>query len=221
LVIRVKMRDTNWKIVLLGFIIIVVAYAVLFLWRSDPLVLVLATVIAVAAVIWAISEVDILDTLLLNRLVIVVLGISVWLCAKAYEMTKGHKTSLGYAEGNRPRDGQRSLVELEAVLPYLFGARWSQTTRSCITDEVDSLYLPVLLSRAESTLTTGGRLRFCTGCGQALRDGVRFCEKCGAKVWGRASESEASSEKERLCGNCGCATAGNSKTCRWCEADLK
>jgi len=91
------MRDTNWKRVLLGFIIIVVAYAVLFLWRSDPLVLVLATVIAVAAVIWAISEVDILDTLLLNRLVIVVLGISVWLCAKAYEMTKGHKTSLVYA----------------------------------------------------------------------------------------------------------------------------
>ena len=61
----------------------------------------------------------------------------------------------------------------------------------------------------------------CARCGQALRDGVKFCEKCGAKVREYAPESAVSTEKERLCGNCGCAVTGNSNTCKWCGADVK
>jgi hypothetical protein len=78
-----------------------------------------------------------------------------------------------------------------------------------------------ILSGAKSTLTTRECIMLCTQCGQALRDGVKFCEKCGAKVREYAPESAASTEKEKLCGNCGCAVTSNSETCKWCGADLK
>lgn len=76
-------------------------------------------------------------------------------------------------------------------------------------------------SGAQSMLTTRGSIMFCARCGQALRDGVNFCEKCGAKVREYTPESAANTEKERLCGDCGCDVTGNSKTCQWCGADLK
>jgi hypothetical protein len=78
-----------------------------------------------------------------------------------------------------------------------------------------------ILSRAQSMLTTRGGIMFCARCGQALRDGVNFCEKCGAKVRENTLEAAANTEKERLCGNCGCDVTGNPKTCQWCGADLK
>jgi len=134
--------------------------------------------------------------------------------------TKAAKPKVA-ARGNRPRHAQRSLVELETVLPCPLSPRGSQDIPLCIQAEVESLYQPMLLSGAKSTLTTRERIMSCTRCGQALRDGVKFCEKCGANVREYALESAASTEKERLCGNCGCDVTGNSKTCKWCGADLK
>jgi hypothetical protein len=75
------------------------------------------------------------------------------------------------------------------------------------------------LSREGSTPTMMGYPTLCGRCGQPLRDGVKFCQKCGAKVGGYAPESEASTEKGRLCSNCGCAVTGSSKTCEWCGTE--
>ena len=61
----------------------------------------------------------------------------------------------------------------------------------------------------------------CTRCGAALRDGVRFCEKCGVKVGRYSPKSAAGTVKIRLCGNCGSAVTSISKTCKWCGADVK
>jgi len=54
-----------------------------------------------------------------------------------------------------------------------------------------------------------------------LRDGVRFCEKCGVKVGRYSPKSAAGTVKIRLCGNCGSAVTSISKTCKWCGADVK
>ena len=54
-----------------------------------------------------------------------------------------------------------------------------------------------------------------------MRDGARFCDKCGAKVGEHAPESAAGTVKVRLCGNCGSAVTSNSKICKWCGTDLK
>ena len=61
----------------------------------------------------------------------------------------------------------------------------------------------------------------CPKCQFDNREGVKFCEKCEAKVREYGGRSAGSTEKERLCGNCGCAVSGNSKICKWCGADLK
>jgi hypothetical protein len=75
------------------------------------------------------------------------------------------------------------------------------------------------LSREGSTPTMMGYPTLCGRCGQPLRDGVKFCEKCGAKVGGYAPESEASTDEGRLCSNCGCSVTGNRKTCEWCGTE--
>jgi hypothetical protein len=214
------MRDTKRNRVLQAIAMDVVAFAVMFIWWGNLVAAILSTLILVAAVLWATYEGD-LDVPLLNRFTVAVLGIPLWLYAKAYVMAKRDMTSWEYAKGNRPRHVQRSLAELEAVLPYLFGPTGSQDIPLCIQAEVESLYQPMLLSGAKSTLTTRRRTVFCTRCGQALRDGVKFCEKCGAKVREYAPESAASTGKEKLCGNCGCSVTGDSKICKWCGADLK
>jgi hypothetical protein len=198
----------------------VVAFAVMFIWWGNLVAVILSALIMVAAVLWAIHEGD-LDVPLLNRFTVAVLGISLGLCAKACTMAKRDLTSWGHDQGNRPKHVQRCLVELETVLPYLFSPGGSQGIPLYIQAEVESLYPPMLLSGAKSTLTTRGRIMFCTRCGKALRDGVKLCEKCGAKVREYTPEPTASTEKERLCGNCGCDVTGGAKTCKWCGADLK
>ena len=61
----------------------------------------------------------------------------------------------------------------------------------------------------------------CSKCGQALREGVRFCEKCGARVAGSSPEPAAGPVKVRLCSNCGSSITSNSKSCKWCGAAVK
>ena len=77
------------------------------------------------------------------------------------------------------------------------------------------------LSMEESTLIRIGYPNLCGRCGQPLRDGVKFCEKCGVRVGEHTTESAPSTAKERLCGNCGCSLTVNSKACKWCGAALK
>ena len=214
------MKHTKRNRLLQAIAMFVVAFAVMLIWWGNPVAVILSTLIMVAAALWTTYEGD-LDVPLLNRFAVAVLGIPLWLYAKAYVIAKRYMTSWGYAKGNRPRHLQRSLVELETVLPYLLSPGGSEDIPLCIQAEVESLCRPTLLSEAKSTLTTRGCTKFCTRCGQALRDGVKFCEKCGAKVREYAPEAAASTEKERLCGNCGCDVTGNSKTCKWCGTDLK
>lgn len=69
----------------------------------------------------------------------------------------------------------------------------------------------------------------CGKCGQALREGVRFCEKCGARVAEPppapsappTPPAAAGPVKVRLCGNCGSSVISTARTCKWCGASLK
>jgi hypothetical protein len=91
----------------------------------------------------------------------------------------------------------------------------------CWDGQVDASHCPVVLSEVKSALIKRWCIVLCARCGQPLRDGVKFCEKCGAKVANRAPESVAYPVKVRMCDNCGCSVTSKSKTCEWCGADLK